>query len=184
MSEIMDNSKEKMEKALASLQSNLNALRAGRANPGMLDRVIVDYYGAKTPLPQMATISSPEPRMLTVQPWDQSAMESIEKAIQASNIGINPSNDGKMIRLVIPQLTQERREELCKSVQKEGENAKVAVRNIRRSSMQDLKALEKNHEITEDDLKGEEKDLQKLTDDYIKKIDEKIKNKEKEITTI
>ncbi len=184
MSEIMDSSKERMEKALVSLQSNLNSLRAGRANPSMLDRIIVDYYGAQTPLPQMATISAPEPRMLTVQPWDQSAMGSIEKAIQASNLGINPTNDGKMIRLVIPQLTQERREELCKSVQKEGENAKVAVRNIRRGSMQDLKALEKNHEITEDDLKSEEKDLQKITDDYIKKIDEKIKNKEKEITTI
>ncbi len=182
--EIKAQAKEKMIKAVDNLQSNLNALRAGRANPAMLDRIVVDYYGSPTPVNQMASISAPEPRTLTIQPWDQSALKLIEKAIMNSDLGLNPSNDGKMIRLSIPQLTEERRKELCKLAQKEGENAKVAVRNIRRNAIHDLKASQKKGEITEDSLKDFEDDIQKLTDEYVKEIDGKIKTKEKEITTI
>lgn len=182
--EIKAQTKEKMTKAVENLQANLNALRAGRANPAMLDRIVVDYYGSPTPVNQMASISAPEPRTLTVQPWDQSALKLIEKAIMNSDLGLNPSNDGKVIRLSIPQLTEERRKELCKLAQKEGENAKVAVRNIRRNAIHDLKAAQKNGDITEDGLKDFEDDIQKLTDEYVKEIDVKIKAKEKEITTI
>lgn len=182
--EIKAQAKEKMIKAVDNLQSNLNALRAGRANPAMLDRIVVDYYGSPTPVNQMASISAPEPRTLTIQPWDQSALKLIEKAIMNSDLGLNPSNDGKVIRLSIPQLTEERRKELCKLAQKEGENAKVAVRNIRRNAIHDLKASQKKGEITEDSLKDFEDDIQKLTDEYVKEIDGKIKAKEKEITTI
>lgn len=182
--EIKAQTKEKMIKAVENLQANLNALRAGRANPAMLDRIVVDYYGSPTPVNQMASISAPEPRTLTVQPWDQSALKLIEKAIMNSDLGLNPSNDGKVIRLSIPQLTEERRKELCKLAQKEGENAKVAVRNIRRNAIHDLKAAQKNGKITEDGLKDFEDEIQKLTDEYVKEIDGKIKTKEKEITTI
>lgn len=182
--QIESTAKEKMEKTIGALKSNLNTLRAGRANPAMLDKIVVDYYGTPTPLSQMAAVAAPEPRLLTVQPWDQSALKNVEKAIQAANLGINPSNDGKVIRLVIPQLTEERRKELCKQAAKEGEEAKVAVRNIRRSAVAELKNKEKAKEITEDDLKDSEKNLQKFTDEYIKKIDEIIKEKEKEIKTI
>ena len=182
--EIENNAREKMEKAMDSLQANLNSLRAGRANPRMLDRITVDYYGTQTPLNQMATISVPEPRCITVQPWDQTQLRQIERAIMASDLGINPSNDGKLIRLVIPQLTEERRKELVKVAKKEGESAKVAVRNIRRHAITEMKAEEKNGNITEDDLKNGEKNIQKLTDEYVKKADEKVKEKEKEITTI
>lgn len=182
--QIENTAKEKMEKALDALQADLNSLRAGRANPRMLDRITVDYYGTQTPLNQMATISVPEPRSITVQPWDASMLKTIEKAIMASDLGINPSNDGKLIRLVIPQLTEERRKELVKVAKKEGENAKVAIRNIRRHSITDMKKKEKDGDITEDDLKNGEKNLQKITDEHIKKVDEKVKEKEKEITTI
>lgn len=182
--EIKNKANEKMSKAIDNLQSNLNALRAGRANPAMLDRIVVDYYGSPTPVNQMASISAPEPRTLTIQPWDQSALKLIEKAIMNSDLGLNPSNDGKIIRLSIPQLTEERRKELCKLAQKEGENAKVAVRNVRRNAIHDLKASQKNGEITEDALKDFEDEIQKITDKHIKEIDEKIKTKEKEITTI
>lgn len=184
MKEIKLNTEKKMQGALDSLQSDLNSIRAGRANPKMLDRIMVDYYGSMTPVPQMASVSSPEPRTLNVQPWDATALPLIEKAIMASDLGINPSNDGKIIRLVIPQLTEERRKELCKVAQKEGENAKVSIRNVRRHSVQSLKNKEKDHEITEDELKDGEKDLQKMTDDFIKKVEEKIKTKVEEITTI
>jgi len=182
--EVQNNAKEKMIKAVDNLQSNLNALRAGRANPKMLDRIVVDYYGTPTPVNQMAGISAPEPRTLTVQPWDQSALPLIEKAIMNSDLGLNPSNDGKMIRLIIPQLTEERRKELVKLAQKEGENAKVAIRNIRRHTIQTLKDEQKNGILTEDSLKDAEDDMQKLTNDYIKEVDKRIKDKEKEITTI
>ena len=182
--EIQNQAKEKMVKAVENLQANLNALRAGRANPKMLDRIMVDYYGTPTPVNQMASISAPEPRTLTVQPWDQSALGLIEKAIMSSDLGLNPSNDGKVIRLVIPQLTEERRKELVKLAQKEGENAKVAVRNIRRHTIQTLKDEQKKGELTEDSLKDAEDEMQKLTNDYIKEVDKKIKDKEKEITTI
>ena len=182
--EIENKSKEKMVKAIDALQANLNSLRAGRANPRMLDRITVDYYGTQTPLNQMATISVPEPRSITVQPWDQSMLKQIEKAIMASDLGINPSNDGKLIRLVIPQLTEERRKELVKVAKKEGEGAKVAIRNIRRHAITELKAKEKNGGITEDDLKEGEKKMQKLTDEHIKIVDQRVKEKEKEITTI
>ncbi|WP_290776229.1 ribosome recycling factor [Anaerofustis sp.] len=182
--EIQNQTKEKMIKAVENLQSNLNALRAGRANPAMLDRIVVDYYGTPTPVNQMASISAPEPRMLTVQPWDQSALSLIEKAIMNSDLGLNPSNDGKVIRLSIPQLTEERRKELCKIAEKEGENSKVAVRNIRRNAIHDLKAAQKNGELTEDSLKDFEDEIQKLTNEYVKEIDNKVKAKEKEITTI
>lgn len=182
--EIQNQTKEKMIKAVENLQSNLNALRAGRANPAMLDRIVVDYYGTPTPVNQMASISAPEPRMLTVQPWDQSALSLIEKAIMNSDLGLNPSNDGKVIRLSIPQLTEERRKELCKIAEKEGENSKVAVRNIRRNAIHDLKSAQKNGELTEDSLKDFEDEIQKLTNEYVKEIDNKVKAKEKEITTI
>lgn len=182
--EIQNQTKEKMIKAVENLQSNLNALRAGRANPAMLDRIVVDYYGTPTPVNQMASISAPEPRMLTVQPWDQSALSLIEKAIMNSDLGLNPSNDGKVIRLSIPQLTEERRKELCKIAEKEGENSKVAVRNIRRNAIHDLKTAQKNGELTEDSLKDFEDEIQKLTNEYVKEIDNKVKAKEKEITTI
>ena len=174
--EIKNKANEKMSKAIDNLQSNLNALRAGRANPAMLDRIVVDYYGSPTPVNQMASISAPEPRTLTIQPWDQSALKLIEKAIMNSDLGLNPSNDGKIIRLSIPQLTEERRKELCKLAQKEGENAKVAVRNVRRNAIHDLKASQKNGEITEDALKDFEDEIQKITDKHIKEIP-----KEKEI---
>ena len=182
--EIILNVTDKMDKTIESLEKKFTTVRAGRANPSSLDGVMVDYYGSMTPLKQLATISVPEPRSITVQPWDQSMLKQIEKAIMASDLGINPSNDGKLIRLVIPQLTEERRKDLVKVAKKEGENAKVAIRNIRRHAITDMKKKEKDGDITEDDLKNGEKNLQKLTDEHIKKADEKVKEKEKEITTI
>ncbi len=184
INEITKESKEKMNKAIESLKRELSTLRAGRANPSMLDKIVIDYYGSPTPLSQMATISVPEARMLTVQPWDASIIPLIEKGIMASDIGINPSNDGKIIRLAIPQLTEERRKELSKQVSKEGENAKVSIRNIRRNAIQHMKDEEKNKLITEDDVKDGEKIIQKDTDSFIKNIDEIVKAKEKEIMTV
>ena len=176
--------KEKMQKTLDSLQNDLATLKAGRANPRMLDKIVVDYYGSPTPLSQMAAISAPEPRVLLVAPWDVSALKSVEKAIMASDLGLNPSNDGKQIRLVIPQLTEERRKELVKLVLKNGEEGKVALRNIRRSAIEDIKKAEKAKEVTEDEVKTGEKSIQKVLDDFIKKVDELIKDKEKEIMTV
>ena len=174
----------KMKKTLENLASELDAVRAGRANPAVLSQISVDYYGAPTPIQQIASVSVPDPRSLVIQPWDGSALKSIEKAILASELGINPQNDGRIIRLVFPQLTEERRKELAKQVKKYGEEAKVAIRNIRRDAMEKYKKQEKASEITEDDYKNIEKDVQKLTDDYIKKIDDTADKKEKELFEI
>ena len=160
----------KMDKTLDALQSQFSSVRAGRANASVLDQIRVEYYGTPTPINQIGSISSPDPRTLVIQPWDASVLKSVEKAIQASELGINPQNDGRVIRLAFPQLTEERRQELVKQVRKYGEEAKVAIRNIRRDAMENFKAQKKKSEITEDDLKDIEKDLQKLTDDYIKAV--------------
>lgn len=182
--EVESKAKEKMQKTIDTLVNDLSTLKAGRANPHMLDKISVDYYGAMTPLSQTAAISSPEPRVLLVSPWDISLIKAIEKAIMASDLGLNPSNDGKSIRLIIPQLTEERRKELVKLVAKNAEESKVALRNIRRSAMEELKKEEKAKEITEDDVKNGEKLIQKQLDDYIKKVDDITKDKEKEIMTV
>ncbi len=171
----------KMEKTLEILQEDFGAIRAGRANPRVLDRISVEYYGVDTPIGQVGTISSPDARTLVIQPWDGSLLKKVEKAIQTSELGINPQNDGRVIRLVFPQLTEERRRELVKQVKKYGEDGKVAVRNIRRDAMDYIKKLKKNSEITEDDQKKAEKDLQELTDKYIKKVDDACAVKEKEL---
>lgn len=171
----------KMDKTLEVLQEDFGAIRAGRANARVLDRISVEYYGVDTPVGQVGTISSPDARTLVIQPWDGSLLKKIEKAIQTSDLGINPQNDGRVIRLVFPQLTEERRKELAKQVRKYGEDGKVAVRNIRRDAMDYIKKLKKNSEITEDDQKKAEKDLQDLTDKYIKKIDDACNIKEKEL---
>lgn len=171
----------KMDKTLEILQEDFGAIRAGRANARVLDRITVEYYGVDTPVGQVGTISSPDARTLVIQPWDGSLLKKIEKAIQSSDLGINPQNDGRVIRLVFPQLTEERRRELAKQVRKYGEDAKVAVRNIRRDAMDYIKKLKKDSEITEDDQKKAEKDLQELTDKYIKKVDDACAVKEKEL---
>ena len=172
---------DKMEKTCSVLVESFNAVRAGRANAAVLDKICIDYYGSETPIQQVATISTPDPRTLAIQPWDTSTLKLIEKAIQASDLGINPQNDGRIIRLVFPQLTEERRKELAKLVRKYGEDGKVAVRNVRRDAMDFFKKQQKKSEITEDDLKGIEKDLQKLTDDAIKEVDALTAKKEKEL---
>lgn len=171
----------KMEKTLEVLGTQFNAVRAGRANAKVLDRISVEYYGTETPIGQVASIASPDPRTLVIQPWDGTLLKAIEKAIQVSDLGINPQNDGKLIRLVFPQLTEERRVELTKQVKKYGEEAKVAIRNIRRDAVDMVKKQQKKSEITEDDEKEAEKDIQELTDKYIKKIDEACAAKEKEL---
>lgn len=174
----------KMDKTLEVLQENFGAIRAGRANARVLDRITVEYYGVETPVGQVGSISSPDARTLVIQPWDGSLLKKIEKAIQTSELGINPQNDGRVIRLVFPQLTEERRRELVKQVKKYGEEGKVAVRNIRRDAMDYIKKLKKDSEITEDDQKKAEKDLQELTDKYIKKVDDACTVKEKELMEI
>ncbi len=174
----------KMEKRINGYSSELKTIRAGRANAAVLDKVSVEYYGAVTPVAQVGSISSPEPRMLVIQPWDVSILKEIEKAILKSDIGIAPQNDGKVIRLTFPPLTEERRKELVKTVKKYTEEAKVQIRNARRDAMDDYKDKKKNGEITEDDLKGIEKDIQNLTDKYIKEIDDICADKEKEILEI
>jgi len=184
MEAVFTKAKEKMEKCLDALNRDYKAVRAGRANPAILDRVTVDYYGTPTPINQMAAISVPEPRMLMIQPWDASTLKDIEKAINTAEIGINPSNDGKVIRLAFPALTEERRKELVKDISKRGEEAKVAVRNVRRDAMDDIKKLKKNNEITEDDQKNGEKKLQDITDNYIKQVEEMVKKKEDEVLSI
>ena len=171
----------KMDKTLEILQEDFGAVRAGRANARVLDRIVVEYYGVDTPIGQVGTISSPDARTLVIQPWDGSLLKKIEKAIQTSDLGINPQNDGRVIRLVFPQLTEERRRELTKQVKKYGEDAKVAVRNVRRDAMDYIKGLKNKSEITEDDQKKAEKDLQELTDKYIKKVDDACAVKEKEL---
>ncbi len=175
---------DKMEKSIAALKNEYHSLRAGRANPSVLDRVSVDYYGVPTAINQMAAVSVSEARILTIQPWDISTLRAIEKAIQTSDIGINPQNDGRVIRLVFPPLTEERRKELCKSVSKYAEECKVAIRSIRRDGVDKLKKMQKANEITEDDLKDGEKQVQDLTDKYCKLIDKMCDEKEKEILEI
>ena len=174
----------KMEKTLDVLADNFGAVRAGRANAKVLDRISVEYYGQETPLNGVATISSPDARTLVIQPWDGSLLKEIQKAIQMSDLGINPQNDGRVIRLVFPQLTEERRKELTKQVKKYAEDAKVAMRNIRRDGMDYVKALKKKSEITEDDLKNIEKDMQDLTDKMCKEIDVLLDKKQKELMSV
>ena len=174
----------RMDKALEHLQEEFGAVRAGRANAKVLDRITVEYYGSETPLNGVATISSPDARTLVISPWDTKLLKDIQKAIQVSDLGINPSNDGRVIRLIFPQLTEERRKELVKQVRKYAEDAKVAMRNIRRDGMDYVKKLKKNNEITEDDQKKAEKDLQDLLDKNIKKVDAAMAAKEKELMAI
>ena len=174
----------KMERTLDVLGDNFGAVRAGRANAKVLDRITVEYYGSETPLAGVATISSPDARTLVIQPWDSKLLKDIQKAIQVSDLGINPQNDGRVIRLVFPQLTEERRKELIKQVKKYAEESKVAMCNIRREAMDYVKKLKKNSEITEDDQKKAEKDLQDMLDKYIKKVDEALAAKEKELMSI
>jgi ribosome recycling factor len=182
--QVISNAKERMQKAIQSLSRELASIRAGRANASLLDKVTVDYYGAPTPVNQLAGISIPEARMLVIQPYDKSALGDIEKAILKSDLGITPTNDGNILRIVIPALTEERRKELVKLVKKEAEDAKVAIRNIRRDANDELKKLEKNGEMTEDDLRGYSDDVQKATDSSIAQVDDVAKEKEKEITEV
>ncbi|MBM7644377.1 ribosome recycling factor [Scopulibacillus daqui] len=182
--EVINDTKARMEKAIASLKKELATIRAGRANPSLLDKVQVDYYGAPTPLNQLANITTPEARLLVVSPYDKSAIADIEKAILKSDLGITPTNDGEVIRITIPALTEERRQELVKVVKKVAEDAKVAVRNIRRDANDQLKKLEKDGEMTEDELHRTTDEVQKLTDQYISNIDSIVSNKEKEIMEV
>lgn len=175
---------EKMEKSLGNLNEEYSSIRAGRANPHILDKIKIDYYGTPTPLQQVGNISVPEARMICIQPWDASILKDIEHAINISDIGINPTNDGKVIRLVFPELTEDRRKELVKDVKKKGENAKVAVRNIRRDAIDAIKKKGKEDGISEDEIKGYQDDVQKKTDAYVKKIDEAVDEKSTEIMTV
>ena len=175
---------EKMHKSIESVGADFASVRAGRANAAVLDRIMVDYYGTPTPIQQIAAISSPDPRALVISPWDGSALKNIEKAIQNSDLGINPQNDGRCIRLTFPQLTEERRKDLVKQIRKYTEGGKVAVRNIRRDAMENFKKQQKASEITEDELKLAEKDLQKMTDDSCKELDKLLENKEKELMSV
>ncbi len=174
----------KMQKTIEVVKGDFASVRAGRANVGVLDKIQVEYYGVMTPLQQVASVSSPDPRTLMIQPWDATILKAIEKAIQTSDLGINPQNDGKVLRLAFPQLTEERRKELTKQVQKYGENGKVAIRNIRRDAMEQFKSMEKKGEITEDDRKDLEDELQKLTDKYCKEIDSLVSAKESELMAV
>lgn len=184
MDSVFAKAREKMEKSISSLKYEYNSIRAGRANAAVLDRIQVDYYGCPTPINQMAAISVPEARILAIQPWDASALSLIEKAILTSDLGINPSNDGRIIRLVFPALTEERRKQLSKDVASYAEDTKVAVRQIRRDCIEKIKTMKKNSEITEDDQKYGEEEMQKITDEFIKKIDEVAAAKTKEIMEI
>lgn len=184
MKEIIKKSGEKMQKTIAKLQSDLATMKAGRANPTMLDRVQVEYYGSLCPINQVANVSAPEPRVLMITPWEKTVLKDIERAILKSDLGLNPSNDGNVIRLVVPELTEETRKALVKNVKKTGEDAKVAIRSIRRDANDKLKALKKDLDISEDELKKAEDDVQKETDSFVKKIDEIIVAKEKEIMSI
>lgn len=184
MKEINKEFDAKMGKTIEVVKSDFASVRAGRANPGVLDKITVDYYGSPTPLNQVAAISTPDPRVLMIQPWDASILKAIEKAILTSELGINPQNDGRVIRLTFPQLTEERRKELSKQVRKYGENGKVAIRNIRRDAMDKYKAMEKKGEMTEDDRKEYEKELQDLTDKRCKEIDDLTAKKEAELMAV
>ena len=184
MEEIREKASAKMQKSVDVMLKEFSEIRAGRANPAVLDRVKVDYYGVPTPINQMAAVSVPEARILIIQPWDKSTLVPIQKAIQASDIGINPQNDGTVLRMTFPQPTEEDRKKLVKDVKKQGEETKVAVRSIRRDAMEKYKAMKKKGDITEDDLKDCEDQIQKLTDKFIKKIDQCVADKEKEILSI
>lgn len=182
--QIKSESQEKMNKAVESLKKEYTSIRAGRANPSLLDKVTVDYYGSPTPINQVGNISAPEARLLLIQPWDKTVLGTIEKAIMKSDLGLTPTNDGNVIRISIPQLTQERRTELVKQVKKKAEEYKVIVRNIRRDSNDDIKNLQKNNEISEDEAKRSQEDIQKLTDKYIKELDLVAERKEQEIMEV
>ncbi|MGI6030532.1 MAG: ribosome recycling factor [Eubacteriales bacterium] len=184
MNTLLSIHEEKMQKSIKSLLADFDTVRAGRANPVVLDQIRVDYYGAPTPINGLAAISVPDPHMLVISPWDKSCLKSIEKAISASELGIHPQNDGSVIRLAFPQLTEERRKELVKQVQKKGEGGKIAIRSIRRDAMEKAKAMEKKKEITEDDLKQLEKKIQDMHDKYIKEVEAATAKKEKEIMAI
>ena len=184
MKEIIKQHEEKMGKTIDVLVKELAAIRAGRANPGVLNKLTVEYYGAPTPLPQVAAVSSPDPRTLQIQPWDASILRQIEKAIQTSDLGLNPQNDGKCIRLSFPPLTEERRKELIKQCSKIGEDSKVAIRNIRRDAMDKFKDLKKKSEMTEDGVKDAEQQMQKITDKYVKEIDGIVAKKGKELAEV
>ena len=175
---------ERSQKSISILKEDLNTVRAGRANPSLLDKVMVEYYGTPTPMQQVGNISVPEPRIIQINPWEKSLLKAIEKAILASDLGITPTNDGTSIRLVFPELTEERRKELVKDIKKKGEAAKVAVRNVRRDANDTLKKMEKSTDITEDERKEGEEKIQKMTDKYVAKIDKSVENKSKEIMTV
>lgn len=181
---IKEDLEEKMAKAVNAFKSDLSTIRTGKANPSLLEKVVVDYYGTPTPINQMANISAPEAKMLVVQPWDKSVISTIEKAIMKSDLGLNPSSDGNIIRLVIPQLTQETRKDLVKKVKKKSEEAKIGIRNIRRDGNEQLKSIEKSKEINEDEHKKAQDDVQKLTDKYIAEVEKILDNKENEIMEI
>ena len=178
------NIEDRMEKAVGAYERNLSEIRAGRANPAVLNKVKIDYYGVPTPISQVAGVSVPEARLIVIQPWDASLLKDIEKAILTSDIGINPNNDGKVIRLAFPELTEERRKELVKDIKKMAEEAKVAVRSVRRDGIDEFKTKQKNSEITEDDLKVAESEIQKLTDAKIADIDAILEKKEKEVMSV
>ena len=178
------NLKERMEKSIGAYQEKLSEIRAGRANPAILNKIKVEYYGTPTPINQVAGVSVPEARLIVIQPWDVSVLKDIEKAILASDIGLNPNNDGKVIRLAFPELTEERRKELAKEIRKIAEEAKVSIRAIRRDGIDEAKAKQKNSEITEDELKSAETEIQKITDKYIDEIDKILADKEKEIMSV
>lgn len=182
--EVHEKLESKMEKTISVLKEDMAVIRAGRANPSMLDKVVVDYYGTPTPLKQMAGISAPEPRVILIQPWDKSSLKSIEKAIQISDLGFNPTNDGIQIRIAIPQLTEDRRKDLTKLVGKTGEQAKIALRNERREANEKIKKLEKDGDISEDDAKKATDEVQKIIDKYTKTVDDMVVRKEKEIMEV
>lgn len=184
MNQELNKYQEKMQKTINSLLDEFNTIRAGRANPHVLDRLSVDYYGAQTPIAQVGNVSVPEPRILMIQPWDATLLKAIEKAINESELGINPSNDGKVIRLVFPELTEDRRKELTKDIKKKGENSKVAIRNVRREALDAFKKMQKANEMTEDEYNTMENGVQKLTDKFVEEIDRHIENKNKEILSV
>ena len=183
MNEKLQTYEEKMKKTMANLDSEVATIRAGRANPNVLNKIMVDYYGSPTPIQQVANVSVPEPRMIQIHPWEKSMVKVIEKAIQTSDLGINPANDGSSIRLVFPELTEERRKELVKDVKKKGEAAKVAIRNIRRDGNDAFKKL-KGSDVSEDEIKDMEDDLQKMTDKFVKEVDKAVDVKSKEVMTV
>lgn len=184
LNDIYADVKDRMSKAVAALKKEFASIRAGRANTSLLDRITVDYYGVPTPIPQMASVSAPEARLLVIQPWDKNMMSEIEKAILKSDLGITPNNDGSIIRLALPQLTQERRNELVKIIKKKGEEGRVAIRNIRRDGNDMIKDLEKDHEISEDESRRAQDEIQKITDSFIKEIDQVIASKEEEVLEV